>query len=130
MLIDVSSFAAFIRLWYRRKQDHSYHYCYHILQKHPVIVNVYPELTNVAVYWGIQRKNNDTKPSSSTTSHPGELSCKTLGGDCRNFEKNPLQTRHIKNQLIAKYLLLFLVCTHVIRRPCWCTKEKENVARV
>ena len=24
----------------------------------------------------------------------------------------------------------FLVCTHVIRRPCWCTKQKQNVARV
>jgi len=24
----------------------------------------------------------------------------------------------------------FLVCTNVNRRPCWCTKEKENVARV
>ena len=24
----------------------------------------------------------------------------------------------------------FLVCTHVIRRPCWFTKQKQNAARV
>ena len=24
----------------------------------------------------------------------------------------------------------FLVCTHVIRRPYWCTKQKQNVACV
>ena len=24
----------------------------------------------------------------------------------------------------------FLICTHVIRRPCWCTKQKQNAARV
>ena len=24
----------------------------------------------------------------------------------------------------------FLVCTHVIRRPCWCTKQNQNAARV
>ena len=26
--------------------------------------------------------------------------------------------------------LVFLACTHVIRRPRWCTKQKQNVARV
>ena len=25
---------------------------------------------------------------------------------------------------------LFLVCIHVIRRPCWCSKQKRNVVRV
>ena len=31
--------------------------------------------------------------------------------------------------LINELSLWFLVCSHVIRRPCWCTKQKENVAR-
>ena len=25
---------------------------------------------------------------------------------------------------------LSLACIHVIRRPCWCAKQKQNVARV
>ena len=27
-------------------------------------------------------------------------------------------------------LYLFLVFTHVMRRPCWCTKQWQNVAQV
>ena len=26
--------------------------------------------------------------------------------------------------------MLFLVFTHVMRRPCWCTKQWQNVAQV
>ena len=34
--------------------------------------------------------------------------------------------RYIQRQSIN----LFLVFTHVIRRPCWCTKQRQNVAQV
>ena len=41
--------------------------------------------------------------------------------------------RHIvdaKNEISLKTFSIFLVFTHVMRRPCWCTKQWQNVARV
>ena len=37
--------------------------------------------------------------------------------------------RNIDGWLDNTVLLIFLVSTHVMRRPCWCTKQWQNVAQ-
>ena len=48
--------------------------------------------------------------------------------DFRDFGR--IVKRHFCNNCTHLFLAQFLVCIHVIRRPCWCTKQKKNIARV